>query len=79
METGASLCASLTAKGGQFDARFARSIFGDVHAAAENDPSPFRAHMARNSARLFDKQKTLSGDRVFLRAEKRAVINICPR
>ena len=34
-----------------------RSIFGDVHAAAENDPSPFRAHMARNSARLFGKLK----------------------
>ena len=32
-----------------------RSIFGDVHAAAENDCSPFRAHRAQNSARLFDK------------------------
>ena len=32
-----------------------RSIFGDVHAAAENDCSPFRAHRARNSARLFNK------------------------
>src|SRR5699024_5027170 len=31
------------------------SIFGDVHAAAENDCSPFRAHSARNSARLLDK------------------------
>ena len=43
----------LYAFGGQFGARSARSIFGDVHAAAENDCSPFRAHRARNSARLF--------------------------
>ena len=55
MDTYAALCASLAAEGGQFDARFARSIFGDVHAAAENDPSPFRAHGTRNSARLFYK------------------------
>ena len=43
----------MSAKGGQFDARSAKCIFGDVHAAAENDYSPFRAHRARNSARLF--------------------------
>ena len=55
MDTYAALCASLAAEGGQFDARFARSIFGDVHAAAENDLSPFRAHRARNSTRFFDK------------------------
>ena len=36
METGAALSASLSAKGGHLDVRFARSIFGDVHAAAEN-------------------------------------------
>ena len=42
METSTALSASLPAGGGQLDVRYARSIFGDVHAAAENDPSPFR-------------------------------------
>ena len=55
METSTALSASLPAGGGQLDVRYARSIFGDVHAAAENDPSPFRAHRARNSTRFFDK------------------------
>ena len=40
-----------------------RSIFGDVHAAAENDSSPFRAHGARNSTRFFEKLRK-SGSRL---------------
>ena len=53
MDTYAALCASLAAEGGQFDARFARSIFGDVHAAAENDPSPFRAYKGAKLCEAF--------------------------
>ena len=47
METSTALSASLPAGGGQLDVRFARSIFGDVHAAAENDLSPFRRMAAK--------------------------------
>ena len=43
-----------------------RSIFGDVHAAAENDFSPFRAHRARNSARLFRQAEAVPAGTAFL-------------